>query len=525
MKHYFGLDFGTANTVIQHYKKDWTEPQSFSILEYEDTHSGSPIIPSLIQYLNHSDILVGAQISANQAFADTQSFRWMKHYQLNQNPYNLHCGDTSISSMQAAETFIQSMLKHISVPEYLPSDLGISVPVDAYEHYENWLLQICEQFPFEKIHIIDEASAAAIGCGIQRLPGQIACVIDFGAGTLDVSIVQFDEIADSSNVHQQKCTVLAKSAVSLGGLHIDQWLYEFFLDKFGIERYDPALQPISAALLKACEAVKIQLSDATQQITNLNFDLFPFQTLTLSQIEFHQILENAHFFETVMRTLDNALAALRLKGYVDSDINNIICVGGSSQMPAFMDYIISFFPDKQVITEHAMDAVSRGAALFASGESFFNHIQHDYAIRYYDPAKDSYDYRQLVKKGTPYPSEKSLAEFIIKATYDQQERFGLPIYEINQQAIEIQSQFELFFDPQGAIQLLPLTESEQENRNASWLNEANPTFLYCKHDVSLGQACFKVSFSLDHQKRLLVSSYDMIENEWQVQNHPVIRLH
>jgi molecular chaperone DnaK (HSP70) len=522
MKYYFGLDFGTANTVIQYLSPADADPQPYGLADLQQSIGQIPVIPSLIQFSQTTEFQLGAQINT-EIKEKSSYFRWMKHYQLNRNPYYLQCREESISSAQAADTFIRTLLKQISKPQNLPARLGVSIPVDAYEHYENWLLQVCESFPFDSVSVIDEASAAAIGCGIQRLPGQIICVIDFGAGTLDVSIVKFEETSETQNQHQ-KSTVLAKSAASLGGLHIDQWLYEFFLDKFDIERYDPLLRPISAALLKACEQLKIDLSLSNDQTASLNFDEFPFNTLDLSAKEFEQILESKNFFSTIKRTLDNAMATLQTRGYQLQDISNFICVGGSSQMLAFTDTILSLFPNHPVSSLHAMDAVARGAALFASGETFFNHIHHDYAIRYYDASNDTYQYRMLVQKGTPYPSEKPLAEFVIKATYDQQQRFGLPIYEINQHEIDHASPFELFFDPLGAIQLLPLTEVEKENRKSIWLNESNPTFLRCNHHVMSGQSCLKVAFSLDEQKRLVVSSYDMIGEEWQVQNHPVIRL-
>jgi molecular chaperone DnaK len=171
-----------------------------------------------------------------------------------------------------------------------------------------------------------------------------------------------------------------------------------------------------------------------------------------------------------------------------------------------------------------MDAVSRGAALFASGEPFFNHIQHDYALRFYNQAQDSYQYHPLVKKGTPYPSTIPVAELQIKATYEQQQRFGIPIYELNPLGPMQSSEFELFFDPSGAVQLLPITQADTQERSSSWLNENNPTFLFSKVPAAKGEVRYQLSFSLDENKRLLVSSYDMIEKKWVLQDHPVVRL-
>ena len=45
-----------------------------------------------------------------------------------------------------------------------------------------------------------------------------------------------------------------------------------------------------------------------------------------------------------------------------------------------------------------------GAAAFVSGVDFYDHIQHDYAIRHVAPTSQEYEYRTLVASGTEYPT-------------------------------------------------------------------------------------------------------------------------
>ncbi len=517
MLEFFGLDFGTANTVVYRCTSENSEPVPVDFPGLSKSYGDVPVLPSILSYDTPAIFHMGAQ-----AKPVSHSFRWMKHYQLHRNPYTLQIQGSPITSTQAAETYLQVILEKISANK---PGLGISVPVDAYEPYQNWLTAVCERFPFASIHLIDEASAAAIGVGIQRLPDQLLCLIDFGAGTLDVSIVKFDALSDQDPSHQQHCTVLAKNGFSLGGLHLDQWIYEELIRQSGIKKQDPLIKSISAALLQLCETLKIQLSggnDGTIEFSLPEEDSPRCFSMTCA--DFEALLLKNQFQSRIEHCISGAIATLSLKAFTREAISQVICVGGGSQLPVFVEHVRQLFPNTPVTCQHAMDAVSRGAALFASGEPFFNHIQHDYALRFYNQEQDSYQYHPLVKKGTPYPSMKPIAELQIKATYENQQRFGIPIYELNPLGPLQSAEFELFFDPSGAVQLLPLTQVDSQERSSTWLNENNPTFLFSAVPAAKGEVRFQLSFSLDENKRLLVSSYDMIEKKWVLQDHPVVRL-
>ena len=522
MQSFIGLDFGTANTVIQVFNETLPEPQQLFLETGSKPYGEVQVIPSQITYTTPDQFEIGLSAEICSGYAHSYNFRWMKNYQLHRNPYHLKVEDQLVSSEQAAESFLHTILAYLekTIPDI--AGIGLTVPVDAYEPYESWLSDICERHKLGTISLIDEASAAAIGADIQRLPGQIVCVIDFGAGTLDISIVKFDEAGESQH---QRCTVLAKYGTALGGMHIDQWLYQYVIRQCGFDRNDARLNTNSAEILRQCELAKISLS--TQDTAEINFDLHdgtPTQSIHITDIIFLQLLEQHNFLTQLRQVLDTALAGLQQKGYQASDISQVISIGGSSLLPPFQSLIRNYFPNIPVATQHALDAVSRGAALFASGQPFFNHIQHDYALRYYDAEQDTYKYRLLINKGTPYPSQGALAEFYIQSTYEGQNKFGLAIYEINQHHNPVNEPMELFFNDQGAVQLTPLTKQVQEEREHIWLNELNPTFLVTNSPAAWGENQFKVSFSLDGNKRLLVSSYDMIVQSWTLLNQPVIKL-
>ncbi|CCH65243.1 Chaperone protein DnaK [Richelia intracellularis HM01] len=66
--------------------------------------------------------------------------------------------------------------------------LVLTVPVDSFEAYRHWLGKVCLELPVEQIRMLDEPTAAALGYGLANQ--EIFLVVDFGGGTLDLSLVR-----------------------------------------------------------------------------------------------------------------------------------------------------------------------------------------------------------------------------------------------------------------------------------------------------------------------------------------------
>jgi molecular chaperone DnaK (HSP70) len=136
-------------------------------------------------------------------------------------------------------------------------------------------------------------------------------------------------------------------------------------------------------------------------------------------------------------------------------------VDGSSLIPAVQRTVQRIFGRERARLENPLDAVTRGAAAFVAGVDFYDHIQHDYAIRYVNPQKGDYDYRILVQRGTPYPSQDPVVRLTIKATYDGQTQLGMAIFEVGERRQRRSEQpVELVFDPSGAARMTRLAPDQ-----------------------------------------------------------------
>ena len=206
--------------------------------------------------------------------------------------------------------------------------------------------------------IINEPTAAALAYGLDKSgQDQKIVVFDFGGGTHDVSILElgdgvFEVLATDGDTH-------------LGGDNVDEkiidWLAEEFLSDEGLDlRKDPmALQ----RLKEAAEKAKIELSSTTSTEINLPYimpvDGVPKHLVkTLSRAKFEALID-----DLIKRTIEPCRTAMQNAGLSNSDIDEVILVGGSTRIPAIQEAVEKFFgkaPSKGVNPD---EVVSLGAAI------------------------------------------------------------------------------------------------------------------------------------------------------------------
>ena len=185
----------------------------------------------------------------------------------------------------------------------------------------------------EVLRIINEPTAAALAYGLDKKGNETILVFDLGGGTFDVSIL---EVGDGV------CEVKATSGdTHLGGDDFDKkivdWLADEFKNNEGIDlRKDKqALQ----RLTEAAEKAKIELSSATQ--TNINL---PFITATQDGPKHLDLtLTRARFEEMCADLLDRCRVpveqSLKDANLSNSDIDEVVLVGGSTRIPAVQQLV------------------------------------------------------------------------------------------------------------------------------------------------------------------------------------------
>lgn len=205
--------------------------------------------------------------------------------------------------------------------------------------------------------IINEPTAAALAYGMENKKEQKVAVYDLGGGTFDISIL---EISDGV------VEVLSTNGdTHLGGDDFDKrvvdWILEQFKKSDGIDLSKDAMA--LQRLREAAEKAKVELSGT--QTTNINL---PFITadatgpkhlsLDLSLAEFNRLTE-----DLVQRTLGPCRAAMKDAKVSNSDISEVLLVGGSTRIPAVQEAVEKFFDRKPNRSLNPDEVVAIGAAI------------------------------------------------------------------------------------------------------------------------------------------------------------------
>jgi molecular chaperone DnaK (HSP70) len=523
------VDFGTSNTVLAVWDAEREEARTLHIPGFgRATFQGSEeisIVPSVIHYAGDGRRWIGQQVFERSLYNARRTFRWMKRYISHRSPMRVNFDGVEITPFQAGHDYLSTLLRFAAEELKIGEDepIALSAPVEAFEHYENWLAGVAESAGLPSFRMIDEPSAAALGYGAHIQPGSVYLIFDFGGGTLHTSVVLME--SEEGTVTGRRCRVLGKGGRAIGGTTIDQWIFEEVLRRAGRDDSDDEIRRISTQLLVASETVKERLSfDEQAYLRVVNPESGMEIAAEFNRSDLENILDERELYTEINRTIRSAVNSARERGYDEDSIQAVFMVGGSSQIPSVYRSIRQMFGADRVLYNRPLDAIARGAAAFAAGVDFFDHIQHDYAIRYVDPVKGEYDYRPIVKQGTPYPTDEPLAKLSIKASYDGQQQMGIAIFEIGRQNNTSVQPVELVFDPSGAARVVQVTAQEQETRANFWMNENNPTFLSAQPPVQRGEAQFEVEFQIDANKRLVITAREIKTGQLTHYQHPVVRL-
>ncbi len=525
------VDFGTSNTLIAAWDEVAQQVSLVEIPEYSrwvpQNGESIPLIPSLIHYSTDGRVWIGHQVIRKASPDSRRTVRWMKQYILSRSPIRLQMDSREITPSRAASDFLTTIFTFMREEQGIaPRRMVFSTPVESFEFYTNWLNTLAEDNRYAKVSLIDEPIAAAIGYGLEVRPGTIFFVFDFGGGTMNAAMVIVE--GESISKNRPLCRALGKAGKNIGGARIDQWLYQEILSRYKLSEDLSVVRQNSHRILSACERVKQTLSqDELASTGDIQIDNNLTLNMTITRGEFEKILERNFLFDEISQLCRHVLNQAYERGYTQDQIHSVIMIGGSSLIPAVQQHLRSLFGDNPVQVQRPLDAVVRGAALYAAGSGILDHIRHDYAIRYLDPSSGQYVFQKIVFSGTPYPTLQPISRLTVKASYSGQRKLGLAIFEVrnSSESSFAQENIELIFDPKGFARIVQLPTQQIQERTYFFVNEHCPTFLIADPPAEAGTPRFEVFFYIDAQKRLTINVRDLKTGSIILENQPVIRLY
>ncbi|NEO86957.1 MAG: Hsp70 family protein [Spirulina sp. SIO3F2] len=511
------IDFGTSNTVVALLEADTQAPRSLSLGVLTRRFAAAvgkqlAIVPTLVYVPQAPPLLFGEQVRSQRlqyVDRDRTFTSFKRGLAADFMPPPRHIAEQAYDVPTITQQFLDRIWAEILAQGVEPSQLILTVPVGSFERYLDFLQQWSQGLNVPVVRFIDESTAAALNYGVPSTQS-VVLVIDWGGGTLDLSLVRlnFDPHAMVSQAQ-----VVAKADAYLGGEDIDRALLADYRQG---EKVDDS--PITTArLLELAEQLKIRLSQV-EHATESWLDEATFQAYEwhLERDRLTDILEAQGFLEQLRQSLDEVLHIAQSQGLGKSDITQVVMVGGTCLLPPIQDLVTAYFGRSRVNVDQPFTAVSYGAIALTQIQTVQDYLQHSYAIQLWDPHIQDYTYYPLFAKGTYYPCLRP-ESLTLQAAQDGQDEVRLNIGEIADS-----QQTEVSYDALGRLTSQQRLSNNtfhalQPHNNEICIARLNP------HGIA-GRDRLQLDFEVDAQRMLRATVKDLLTQTVLVDRGAIARL-
>ena len=371
-----GIDLGTTNSCVAVFEGN--EPVVIANSE------GKRTTPSVVGFVDGGERKVGdpakrqAITNPKRTVYSIKRFMGETYDQVQKEiarvPYSVVRGDNNTprvnidgrlyTPQEISAMILQKMKK--TAEDYLGQEVTeavITVPAYFSDSQRQATKEAGQIAGLDVKRIVNEPTAAALAYGVDKSNKDMkVAVFDLGGGTFDISILEFgggvfEVLSTNGDTH-------------LGGDDFDQVIIDWLVQEFkNDEGADLTTDPMAMQRLKeAAEKAKIELSSSTSTEINLPY-IMPVAGVpkhlvkTLTRAKFEALAHNL-----IQACLEPCKKAMSDAGLNNSDIDEVILVGGSSRIPAVQKLVEDFFgkvPSKGVKPDEvvAVGACIQGAVL------------------------------------------------------------------------------------------------------------------------------------------------------------------
>ena len=365
-----GIDLGTTNSCVAVF--EGSEPVVIANSE------GKRTTPSVIGFVKDGDRKVGDP-AKRQAITNPKNTVYsikrfmgetyeqsrkeaesMPYTVVNENGYpRVDIEGRKYTPQEISAMVLQKMKK--TAEDYLGqevTDAVITVPAYFSDSQRQATKEAGQIAGLNVRRIVNEPTAAALAYGVDKANKDMKiAVFALGGGTFDISILEFgggvfEVLSTNGDTH-------------LGGDDFDQVIINWLADGFKSEEsVDLRKDPMAMQRLKeAAEKAKIELSSSTSTEINLPYitavDGMPKHLVkTLTRSQFEQLAHN--LIQACLVPCQKAMADAKLS---NSDIDEVILVGGSSRIPAVQELVKNYFGKEPSKGVNPDEVVAVGAAI------------------------------------------------------------------------------------------------------------------------------------------------------------------
>ena len=371
-----GIDLGTTNSCVSVFEGN--EPTVIANSE------GKRTTPSIVAFVDGGERKVGdpakrqAITNPKKTIFSIKRFMGETYDQVQKEiarvPYTVVRGDNNTprvdidgrqyTPQEISAMILQKMKK--TAEDYLGQEVTeavITVPAYFSDSQRQATKEAGQIAGLDVKRIVNEPTAAALAYGVDKSNKDMKiAVFDLGGGTFDISILEF-----GSGVFEVLST---NGDTHLGGDDFDQVIIDWMASEFKAEEgIDLKQDPMALQRLKeAAEKAKIELSSSTTTEINLPYitavgGVPKHLVKSLTRAKFEQLADSL-----IQACKVPCQKAMQDAGLSNSDIDEVILVGGSSRIPAVQKLVADFFgkePSKGVNPDEvvAVGASIQGAVL------------------------------------------------------------------------------------------------------------------------------------------------------------------
>ena len=371
MSKIIGIDLGTTNSCVS--VMEGNEPVVIPNAE------GARTTPSIVAFIEGGERKVGDSAKRQAITNPTKTIASIKRFmgesftamakEIKNVSYKVVKGDNNTprvdidgrlyTPQEISAMVLQKMKK--TAEDYLGTTVTqavVTVPAYFNDAQRQATKEAGEIAGLKVERIINEPTAAALAYGLDKADkDRTIAVFDLGGGTFDISILDLGD-----GVFEVKST---NGDTHLGGDDFDQVIIDWLAEEFKKdENMDLRKDPMALQRLKeAAEKAKVELSSSSQTEINL-----PYVTATasgpkhlvrtLTRAQFEQLAD-----KLIQATITPCKKAMKDAGMTNSDIDEVILVGGSTRIPAIQEVVEKYFgksPSKGVNPD---EVVAIGAAI------------------------------------------------------------------------------------------------------------------------------------------------------------------
>ncbi len=405
-----GIDLGTTNSEIALY-----ENGNVTVIEGPD----GKLFPSYVGIDDQQNLLVGGAARNQYVLYPERTVKSIKR--LMGSSDSITMGENSYQPQEISAMILRH-LRQVA-EEYLGQSIGravITVPAFFSDHQRRATREAGEIAGLEVVKMINEPTAATLVYESSHEGSKTVLVYDLGGGTFDVSVVKLQdgviEVAASHGNNQ------------LGGDDFDALVEAWILERLQTDGVQDVSRAAGARIKRAAEEAKKRLSShpfaQVEEEYLLEHEGSPYNlSLELERSLFEEMIR-----PLIDETLDSVHVVLKDAGLTASDIDEVLLVGGSTNIPLIQNVLEQIFgrpprrevdPDLCVASGAALQAAMLGGQQVESilvdvtpytfGTSAIGDVDGEYCMDMFVP---------LITKNSPVPITRS--EVFYTAANNQQ---------------------------------------------------------------------------------------------------------